>query len=578
MIRVILITGLIACSVFKLKSQDVKIHDKNLLLNQLDELLITKKDPEGYKVDPERLNGKMLLVAFSGDPLDQNLNFFRRTLTSVQNKVEGVEVIQISDFKGKGVESRAHWVNSLSDYDLKHIQLLDNDNKELFSAVEAFGVTEYPTSFLFDAQGGLLRKFTGNTIDSVMNIFRSCTKLSLSSSHQQELLQINQSFQEFSKFEQETELENKLEILKSLELDNDYQIQLRDKMNSILALDYAKEGKRSDMAQVLQKIKHAPTKWEAISHIAAILKANNNYQEGIGILKTTLDEVLLHADGDQLKLEYLIDYCKLAQRFVQLATVEENGADFIKYLEPIFATARFFPNDPHTVELNEEGKKIITVSPDLEDLLTFNYALALLQAGRTDEIAPVLASYLHAEPQIKKRSQEVFRKFAYVTSLSEKLDSILVTGYESNYQKLYKIMLRPDLNGKVHGLHGIKGKYIMLDYWASWCGPCRESHPFLKEMYAIYNVKGLEIVGIAAEHSKNHNMRIFTSRRAVKEDGTPWIQLLEEQENVEQFYPYHASGGSLVKKIIFDKTGKLYGIFEGKDKGGMKDKLEELMP
>jgi peroxiredoxin len=48
-------------------------------------------------------------------------------------------------------------------------------------------------------------------------------------------------------------------------------------------------------------------------------------------------------------------------------------------------------------------------------------------------------------------------------------------------------------------LNDFKGKYVLLDFWASWCGPCREKIPFLKEMYERYHQKGLEVITISLD-------------------------------------------------------------------------------
>jgi len=68
-------------------------------------------------------------------------------------------------------------------------------------------------------------------------------------------------------------------------------------------------------------------------------------------------------------------------------------------------------------------------------------------------------------------------------------------------------------------------KYVLIDFWASWCGPCRRAMPGLKKLYSKYHDKGLEIYSISLDENQN------AWKRAMFEDGTKWLHVIDQQGN-----------------------------------------------
>ena len=71
-------------------------------------------------------------------------------------------------------------------------------------------------------------------------------------------------------------------------------------------------------------------------------------------------------------------------------------------------------------------------------------------------------------------------------------------------------------NGDAFKLSDLKGKYVLIDFWGSWCPPCRKSNPKLVQLYDTYADKGFEIVSIAIEKNEK------TWARAIQKDGLRW--------------------------------------------------------
>lgn len=118
----------------------------------------------------------------------------------------------------------------------------------------------------------------------------------------------------------------------------------------------------------------------------------------------------------------------------------------------------------------------------------------------------------------------------YVKHLTERLKGVLVSGMEAPE------IAMSDPDGVTRRLSDLRGKVVLIDFWASWCGPCRRENPNVVKLYHKYHDQGFEIFSVSLDKDGN------AWRNAIKSDGLVW--------------PNHVSD----LKQWSSAAGKTYGI------------------
>jgi len=127
-----------------------------------------------------------------------------------------------------------------------------------------------------------------------------------------------------------------------------------------------------------------------------------------------------------------------------------------------------------------------------------------------------------------------------------------------------------DLNDKPFTLSSLRGKYVLVDFWASWCGPCRAENPNVVKAYNELKGKNFEIVGVSLDYPGGK----AAWEAAVKKDGLPWIQVSDLKgwkNEVAVMYGIN----SVPQNLLIDPQGMI--IAKNLRGEALTEKLKELI-
>ena len=125
----------------------------------------------------------------------------------------------------------------------------------------------------------------------------------------------------------------------------------------------------------------------------------------------------------------------------------------------------------------------------------------------------------------------------------------------------------PDPDGKIIKLSSLKGSYVLIDFWASWCGPCRKENPNIVKLYNMYHGKGFDIYGVSLDRNGEDWVK------AIETDGLTWTQVSDLK-----YFESEAAREYNINAIPFSVLLDREGIIIAKNLRGkmLEDKLAEL--
>jgi peroxiredoxin len=190
-------------------------------------------------------------------------------------------------------------------------------------------------------------------------------------------------------------------------------------------------------------------------------------------------------------------------------------------------------------------------------------------------------------------ASRTFSKSEFESSLADLLrrypNNTVITGLKRNYDQQLAQMAEeerknqenswvgkqapdltlPDVNGKMISLASFKGKFLLVDFWASWCGPCRAENPNVVKAYNKFKGKNFTILGVSLDKDRD------SWQEAIRADRLDWTHVSDLQYwSSKAVKTFNFNG--IPYNVLIDPQGKV--IAEGLRGDDLENKLSEVLP
>jgi len=178
------------------------------------------------------------------------------------------------------------------------------------------------------------------------------------------------------------------------------------------------------------------------------------------------------------------------------------------------------------------------------------------------ESVPNTSYHIAIETQVKQieMQKEMRKKEAEERDRLEKLSAIGSIAPELNF---------PSPNGEVITIESLRGKYVLIDFWASWCRPCRAENPNVVKLYNEYKDKGFTVFSVSLDKDKNRWLD------AIKQDNLYWPNHVSDlkQWKSEAVKTYGFTG--IPFTVLIDQEGQI--IAKNLRGAALDNKIKELL-
>jgi peroxiredoxin len=268
------------------------------------------------------------------------------------------------------------------------------------------------------------------------------------------------------------------------------------------------------------------------------------------LLKATGENKVVFADNSNITLSGKKDDFKNA--IVKGSKTQDLFESYTQQMNPILKQAVSISEKIQNAKTEEEGMVYAKEYEKLdsqETILMKNF----ISKNASSPVSSFLASSKLGQTTDTKKFNELYSilKGDALTSVYGKK---LTTAYQKMNQTKEGAMAPdftlPNVDGKNVSLSSYKGKYVLVDFWASWCHPCRDENPNVVKAYTNFHAKGFEILGVSLDDNADN------WKEAIAEDGLTWTQISDLKGWESQAAKLYGIQ-SIPSNLLIDPSGKI---------------------